>query len=221
MVPSCPDNWLQEIDNTERGQIVLSNCLSNNSTLPPVSDAVMGIVYKNEYCVVCNRIENPIIAWRTHLQVGCSSNVYDLLGLNPTSQTITTILEYDPEIFQRECKPCLYQPPPIIQPSRAYFPVISTCLNKTELELRIGRVFTQDDYEILVHQCMNGGYDIHGTISLQIVDFTLLYVTASPTYQNLACAQCNAANSVHVTCLSSKNIRMSTPLQCMPEPVMT
>ena len=41
---------------------------------------------------------------------------------------------------------------------------------------------------------------------------------ASPVYQNLACAQCNAASNV--TCLSDKNIKMSVPLQCMPEPVM-
>ena len=48
MVTSCQENWLQEIDDIERGRVVLSNCLSDNSTLPPVSDAVTGIVYKNE-----------------------------------------------------------------------------------------------------------------------------------------------------------------------------
>ena len=104
MVSSCPENWLQEIDDVERGQMVLGSCLSNNSTLPPVSDTVTGIVYKNEYCVACNQVDNPIVAWQ--VQLGCSSRIYHLLGPAPTSETVTTILENDPEIFQRECKPC-------------------------------------------------------------------------------------------------------------------
>ena len=200
--------------------MVLSNCLSDNSMLPPVSDAVTGIVYKNEYCVACNRVENPIIAWQVHL--GCSSRIYDLLGSAPTSQTITTILEDDPEIFQRECKPCQYRPPLNIQPPRACFPMISTCLNKTQLESRTGRVFSQHDYETLVDRCMNGVYDLYGTIVSGSVVIgpppTPQYMTVSPIYRNLACAQCNAANtSGNVMCLSDRNIRMSVPLQCMPE----
>jgi hypothetical protein len=218
MVTSCQDNWLREIEDIERGRVILSNCLSDNSTLPPVSDAVTGIVYKNEYCVACNRVENPIIAWQVHL--GCSSRIYDLLGSAPTSQTITMILEDDPEIFQRECRPCQYEPPNI-QPPRACFPMISTCLNETELESRTGREFSQNHYEGLVDQCMNGVYDLHGTMSLGSVIIgpppTPQYMILSPIYRNLACAQCNAANTSTVTCLSDRNIRMSVPFQCMPE----
>ena len=217
MISSCPDNWLQEIDDIERGQMVLSNCLSDNSTLPPMSDAMTGFVYKNEYCVACNRMGNPIIARQIHL--GCSSRIYDLLGPTPTSQTITMILENDPEIFQRECKPCQYRPPPTIQPPRACFPMISTCLNRTQLQSRAGRVFSQDDYKILISRCMNGVYDLHGTISSGSVFIgpppTPQYMITSPIYRNLACAQCNAASNV--TCLSDRNIQMCISLQCMPE----
>ncbi len=89
--------------------------------------------------------------------------------------------------------------------------MIGTCLNKTQVESRIGRTLTQDDYEMLVDQCMNGVYDLHGTISFG--RFLFQYMIGSPIYRNLACAQCNAASSV--TCLSDKNIRTSIPIQCM------
>ena len=211
MVSGCPTNFLQRINDVDSGHLVLSNCLSDNSTFLPVTDVSTGIVYKNEYCTACNLVENPIVAWQPRL--GCTSNVYDQLGSSPTSETITSILESDPDIFQRECRSCLYQPPPTVQPPRACFPTINRCMNKSRLELESGRNISTEAYKTLVDQCESGFHDLHGTM---YSDFETIgrYVITYPVYQNLACAECNAANSV--ACFSDRITRVGVPHQCIP-----
>ena len=214
MVSSCPDNWLEDIGNTERGNVVLSMCLTNNRDLPPVSDIVTGIVYKNEYCAACNLVQNPIVVWQPRL--GCTGEVYEMLGSHPTAAIIANILKSDPDIFQQQCRPCFYQQPAAIYPPRVCFPVISVCLNKSDLERVTRSRLTTDAYKSMSDQCTNGPYDPYGSLNKsKFLQGSPQTTVTGPFYKNFACAMCN--NADQVVCLSDRiNMSRSTvPDECM------
>ena len=203
VVSTCPANWLEENNVIDSGHLAFNKCLSDNSSYPPVTDMLTGIVYKNEYCVMCNRVQNSVVVWQPSL--GCSCDVYRMLGNDPTAETIKRILATDPNIFQHQCQPCSYRPPATALPPRACFPI--TCLDKTILESVTGFNFTTEAYKMLVNQCKCGLYDPQETVSSRSV------------YRSVACAKCVGETTANLMCYNSKSIntpRMTVPTQCIP-----
>ena len=104
MVTSCPDSWPANTLATDGTNTVLANCVSPNLPLPPVTDTEEGMVYKNEYCAICNGVMQ-IQAWQ--VAIAYTRSVYAAL----LRSTIPEILAEDPDIFTTMCQPCSYQPP--------------------------------------------------------------------------------------------------------------
>ena len=172
MVSACPG----DSDELEE------NCTGSPS-LPPVSDLATGVVYKNEYCAMCNMVEN-IIPWRYVYQ--CRDQPY--LGRLPGINRTVTI-----EDIEAGCKLCSFAAPKFnlsssglpSPPPRACQPHISTCLAREELF----RAWDQEFYEEIVHQCTDGVFSL--------VQDPLSNLDSVTTYRNQYCAICN---NVHAQC---------------------
>ena len=133
MVSTCPLDWIDEI--------VVEGCISETRDLPPVTDIFTGVVYNNQYCALCNRVEsNNTLFWNAKLV--CSSYLYQLLPITPIS-------ELNASIFQEQCRPCSYQPPSSVRPPRACYPIDDTCLHMPK---------SRTDTDI--SNCVNGSYNL-------------------------------------------------------------
>ena len=211
MVSTCPDSWKETV-----GSITAENCTSPNFTTvqPPVTNTVTGMLYRNEYCALCNGVRE-LVAWQTNLV--CNQGVYNLL----TSQNISEIVLNEPDIFQRECQMCAFQTPSIITLGntapkrsrnfmsigpRSCFPRVSLCLPRTLLEIKTRNPIGVETYARMKDKCTSGMLDlVRGTIS-------------GVLYRNVDCAVCNGdivieceklpqiiANRVPNLCFSSDN----------------
>lgn len=110
MVSQCSSDWLVEVGDS--GQIVSEGCTNETRDLPPVSDANTGIVYKNQHCALCNRIEDTI-PWES--MIVCTRYLYNLLETTPISEVRVSL-------FQEQCRTCSYQRPSSVRPPRACYP---------------------------------------------------------------------------------------------------
>ena len=171
MVSACPDDWLTVTD-AQRGEIY-SKCAGNVS-LPPVSDRDTGIVYKNEYCAVCNGVQD-VVPWRYEL--GCTKWLNE--ELERASKGYVEF-ELDLKIIHRECLMCGYEPPQHLSTAskaRACYPHISTCRRPSDVDM---------NYEHAMEQCVSGPFDpVWGILS-------------RAGYRNQYCAICN--NESMTTC---------------------
>ena len=198
MVSQCSPDWLNEVG--ESGNMVLESCLSDSRDLPPVTDPITGIVYKNRHCALCNRVENTV-SWEA--SIVCTQYLYDLLETESFSNI-------NPSLFQDQCRPCSYQYPMSLPQPRACYPeIIDTCLNRTMLSK-----VTQEEYEGLINECVNGSLD------LQTVPFTNLggagFKIIPLIYRNRACAECNGL--AEMQCLRESSRAVNTvPIQCIPD----
>ena len=127
MVGSCPDSWSAEILAAD-GRSVVSHCESQDYHLPPMTDTSTGLVYRNEYCVICNNA-TQIQAWEVVLT--CS---YKLFRTYSEDSIETLLRRITP------CKSRKYQPPPYSHPNYSCAPAIHSCLNKYVLELILIRL---------------------------------------------------------------------------------
>ena len=124
MVSACPDEWLASADAQRRE--VNANCTSSEFPFPPVSDNSTGIVYKNEYCAVCNGVESAV-HWRHVL--GCT----EWLGTE-----LLRGFQLNLDVIARECIPCSFEPPQqpyLASKSRACYPHVDSCLGPEEVEM--------------------------------------------------------------------------------------
>ncbi len=189
MVSSCPSSW------SDDEASVRDNCISLDSSFPPITNLDTGGVYANEYCAVCNGVEN-LIAWQQNL--GCTMFVYEQIEL--LDYNITKLLEDDPTVFETQCQTCLYQTPNVSSYPRPCIPAVSTCLEKSKLEELARERYSIEHYENLTRDCMNGPYDIR--------------TAQSANYRNNACAICNGEDSS--TCIISPIQRSGVPNECIP-----
>ena len=176
MVSSCPDSWLVTSTSSEAAT-VQSNCTSDTDLLPPVSDNVTGIVYRNEYCAVCNGVESAV-RWRYGL--GCTSWLkVEMFRANFGE----IIFELTVDVINRECLICSYEPPldaSLEAKARACYPHdVSSCLPRESVSPLI-------DYELAVELCAFGPFNPVWAYPGGIV------------YRNEQCAQCN--NETLTTC---------------------
>ena len=174
MVSSCPDSWSTDVTIQA---VIRDNCSSLSSSLPPVTDLDTGTVYANEFCAVCNRVED-LLHWQPRL--ACTSILYDLLFEHGSQQ----VLDKYPDLFETHCQTCSYQPPAINTTAipRPCYPTISTCVNKSYLEALTGRKYDSNSYDALVDRCATGPLDI---VEGQETE------TERLVFKNAACAECN------------------------------
>ena len=178
MVSACPDSWLATSTSSEAAA-VQSNCTSGTDLLPPVSDNVTGIVYRNEYCAVCNGVESAV-RWRYGL--GCTSWLEEEMF---RADEGAVFFELTVEVINRECLICSYEPPldaSLEAEACACYPHdVSSCLPRESVSPLI-------NYELAVELCAFGPFnpvwaDPRGTV-----------------YRNEHCAQCN--NETLTTCVT-------------------
>ena len=112
MVSNCPSDWVDESPSINQTVSIRDGCTSESRDLPPVTDSVAGIVYKNQYCAVCNRVQDTI-QWKSNIV--CTPYIYGLLENK-------SISEIDIEELRSQCKTCSYSPPDNTSPPRACFP---------------------------------------------------------------------------------------------------
>ena len=192
MVSTCSEDWPADGDGVR--QDVTSGCANDSAVFPPVSDQSSGVVYKNEYCAVCNGARG-VAQWNYAL--GCTgwlSRQIFLAGLGHIILEITTAL------LNRECIVCGYKPPQLNTSSnaRTCYPQVTTCLDQ-------GLLFnyTNDTAgdEQLVELCKTG--DINLVVSS---------LGKGSAYHNKYCAECNGVSAVE--CASPRRIAMSVTSPC-------
>ena len=208
MVSTCPHSWIE----TENG-IIAENCISPNSatTLPPMTNTITGIVYRNEYCAICNGVRE-LIAWQTNLV--CNPAIYQLL----VQQSITDILLSEPDILRRECQACSFHIPTVMttettsqtmtqhngyKAPRSCIPSKNMCLSQMLLETKIHRILQNETYALMEQECVSG-----------VIDH--VRVTSSGVlYRNKQCAACNAVNKDDRQCYTLAK-RDEIPALCFP-----
>ena len=193
MVTSCPTSWLEE-RSLIFANTVAENCGSQDIGLPPVTDTLTGMVYRNEHCAICNG-RDQLRAWDVTL--ACNPNVYLAL----TELRITLIYEGDPGFFLRECQGCVYQAPLLsVSPPRSCTPSIRSCLSKDSLELQLMRDVPDALYLKFVMDCLSGPQD-------------LMLTTDNIIFYNQACGMCSGAQELSCFHLTS---RTALPNECIP-----
>ena len=174
MVSACPEAWL--VDEDVQRMEINANC-TNNAPLPPVSDSKIGIVYKNEYCAVCNGADS-VVQW----QYGLGCTIWLSVELFLADHGFV-VFELDLNVIARECLVCSYEPPQqfnLASQARACYPHTSSCLSPDDV--------TIENYEQVVARCASEPFnpvwaDPGGTV-----------------YRNQYCAMCN--NVSKTTCAS-------------------
>ena len=170
MVSSCPtcSEEVQEASGLE------GNCTNKDILLPPVTDCMTGIVYRNEYCAYCNGVEE-LVTWQIDLV--CRDNVHKAI----LQSNLSTLVDNDPMILQRECQEWSYRLPslpPGISPPRSCIATINFCLPKSKLE-HILRNISSVEYAEMKKNCSFGILDPVEGMNGQI-------------YKNNNCVKCNA-----------------------------
>ena len=203
MVSKCSPDWFSEVG--ESGQVVLESCLSESRDLPPVTDPVSGIIYRNQHCALCNRVEDTV-PWEA--SIVCTEYLYSLLEK-------VSISELNASLFQEHCSPCSYQYPRTLPhtPRACYPNVVDTCLNRT-----LFPHLSQEAYEGLANECVNGSYDLQAAV------LRSPFSADSPQlYRNRACAECNLVRDKQCLRETSRAANM-VPIQCIQNispPTMT
>ena len=167
MVSACSEDWLTSSDIASD---IHANCTNGDASLPPVSDRSTGLVYKNEYCAVCNGVSSAV-RWRYGL--GCTEWL--------SSELVKAALGYvyfelTLEIINRECIICGYEPPEDLglgYNARACYSHVSTCLSQEDLSL------SAEEHKLAVESCKTMPFNpVWGKVGATV-------------YRNTECAQCN------------------------------
>ena len=191
MISSCPDSWMEMEDGATEEFCICSN---TSTILPPVTSTATGMVYKNEFCALCNGV-TKLVAWQTDLF--CNPMVYDLLFFNNISDMLLII-----NLLQRNCRECSFQVPAIATITQNYtrscIPSVSTCLPLIQLEKFIVR---NSNYTDIEQNCVAGVLNLVRSTRNGVV------------YRNAACAICN--NEEDTECLMLEKT-VDIPYQCLP-----
>ena len=164
-------------------EIVDFQCATGSVT--PVSDEETGIIYKNEYCAVCNSA-NSTIQWP--FAYTCKEGFRHLLNFQSV----------DLDSFFENCSPCRYVIPTSLynnsassvhQP-RSCAVHTSTCLTYMDYIQRVDvdSLLSRDRFENAVYYCNTGPYSLINALVLNNGEheWTL--------YRNAHCALCNGAD---------------------------
>ena len=191
MISTCPDSWMEMEDGATADFCISSN---TSTVLPPVTSTATGMVYKNEFCALCNGV-SELVTWQTDFF--CNSIVYELLFFNNVSDIMLIS-----DILERYCRECSFQVPAITKVTQNYtrscIPSVSICLPFIELEeLTVGNI----SYTDIEQNCVAG--------VLNLVRSS----TSGVVYRNAACAICN--NEEKRECLMLEKT-VGIPSQCLP-----
>ena len=193
MVSTCSEDW--PADGNGVRQDVTRGCANDSAVFPPVSDQTSGVVYKNEYCAVCNGARG-VAQWNYDL--GCTGWLNREIML---ARLGYVILEITTALLNRECIVCGYKPPQLNTSSnaRTCYPQVTTCLDQGLLSN-----YTNDTagYEQLVELCETG--DINLVVSSGL--------GKGSAYHNKYCAECNGVSAFE--CASPRRIAMSKTSPC-------
>lgn len=171
VVSSCPALWnaspIREV------LWIVGNCSNAPSSLPPVSSRATGWTYRNEYCAVCNGVEE-VVPWSYRLS--CSEELQVSL-FQP--DFVLTADELD-----EECSTCSFEAPDEVN-TRLCQPSVSSCFAENATSERLV------DYNQLVNLCMFGPYCL---VTANAGDSTV--------FRNEYCAFCNGFNSEYILCFN-------------------
>ena len=189
MISTCPDSWMEMEDGATADFCISSN---TSTVLPPVTSTATGMVYKNEFCALCNGV-SELVTWQTDFF--CNSIVYELLFFNNVSDIMLIS-----DILERYCRECSFQVPAITKVTQNYtrscIPSVSTCLHFIELEeLTVGNI----SYTDIEQNCVAG--------VLNLVRSS----TSGVVYRNAACSSCN--NEEYTECFMLDNQEE----KCLPD----
>ena len=193
MVTSCPLDFSHSAMIEES----MSNCSDPAVDLPPVTDISTGLVYRNEFCAICNGVTD-FQAW--DLNIGCTDSVYRLL----LEKSIASILQRDKDIFRLFCNKCMFTAPMSLMGiplPRPCIPTVSACLSKLDLEKTTMERISEGSYLLMVESCCLGGLDP-------------VTSTSDIVYRNTNCAHCNAVEDVECYIGLFNGSRVA--LDCLP-----
>ena len=170
MIGHCPPSTEEELDPASSPKTL---CESDDPPRPPVTDNTTGIVYKNEYCALCNGVSGAHLVrwpseWRCEVQF--QANYTSAISL-----TLETILQF--------CKPVIFSPPSNVYHSSLLYPLREGC-EKNVIHrcppVEPGTGLTAEEYDELIQKC---DFGVANAVSYEGID-----------YKNRYCAQCSVAN---------------------------
>ena len=170
MIGHCPPSTEEELDPASSPETL---CESDDPPRPPVTDNTTGIVYKNEYCALCNGVSGAhLVRWPSEWR--CEEE-FKANYTSATSLTLETILQF--------CKPVIFSPPSNVNHSSLLYPLRKYCFTNVINRcppIDPGTGLTTEEYDVLIQKCDFGVAD---AVSYERID-----------YKNRYCAQCNVAN---------------------------
>ena len=193
-ISQCPPTWfavgrdlgLSSVESV----LVEETCTAANTSLPLASDAVSGLVYRNEYCALCHKV--PLIALWRHTRL-CAIDILD---------AIDDQLRLPLASLEENCDSCVYSsPPPLNLHSdatwgvlpRSCTPAIGSCPGFSE-SLRLGLVTSAQDHRELVDNCTGGQ-------TQYVRGFSVAY-NDEVVFRNQHCAVCNDVDSSGLQCFT-------------------
>ena len=169
MIGHCPPSTEEELDPASSPKTL---CESDDPPRPPVTDNTTGIVYKNEYCALCNGVSGAhLVRWPSEWR--CEEE-FEANYTNATSLTLETILQF--------CKPVIFSPPSNVNHSSLLYPLRGCHTNVINRcpPVDPGTGLTAEEYDELIQKCDFGVAD---AVSYERID-----------YKNRYCTQCNVPN---------------------------
>ena len=166
MVGHCPPSTEEELDPASSPKTL---CESDDPPRPPVTDNTTGIVYKNEYCALCNGVSGAhLVRWPSEWR--CEEE-FKANYTNATSLTLETILQF--------CKPVVFSPPSNVYHSSLLYPLRGCHTNVINRcpPVNPGTGLTAKEYDELIQKCDFGFQDA--------IEYS------GVRFKNYFCAQCN------------------------------
>ena len=167
MIGHCPPSTEEELDPASSPKTL---CESDDPPRPPVTDNTTGIIYKNEYCALCNGVSGAhLVRWPSEWR--CEGE-FEANYTNATSLTLETILQF--------CKPVIFSPPSNVYHSSLLYPLRERCeknvINRCP-PVDPGTGLTAKEYDELIQKCDFGFQDA--------IEYS------GVRFKNYFCAQCN------------------------------
>lgn len=190
MVSKCPQEWLEGVKDPFV-QDVFNSCFNGSDDLPPVTDLLTGLVYKNEFCAICHRVER-FTQWGYKLF--CSPEAQDIL--------IQPEFEFTFDLLNEECLVCGFIEPvlstqEIARPCFHHSLVTDHCLDHENLEIETRVPISDEDYQDIVGRCKSGPLN------------PLISRDATTPYRNQYCVMCTGVlvSSGSLTCVNPYDYR--------------
>ena len=198
IVSQCPESWTTN-GGTDQ-ETVNKECVLGSSSLPPVTEKSSGVVYRNLYCALCNKVlQDDLTSWSVSFK--CSKTLEDILSeinAENTSQSIN--------IFNRYCSPKEFVEPDTVQSSRrSCLPFRSaSCLDRHKLINVTGSEWNIETYSNVVSRCIDSEYQNLVIGNMENENLVDEYLDFDLPYRNEYCALCNGMNLSSTECFTSE-----------------